>query len=172
MPAHRDLSTPISFTFECAGVRLSARAGRQGGEGWLVIDGDLGALPFSAESRDARSAVIAVLLAARLTDHRYFGVGPDQRIKLRGELPLACPLTPASILTSVTQFIMAVRPFIEMLAEARPRRRLRPRGRPITSPAGLGLRPAASAGCGSAAASADRPPSPSDRRRSACWCPR
>lgn len=123
LPAHRDLTTPVTFSFVCAGITLSARAGRHDGEAWLEVDGDLGALPFSAESRDARSAVIAVLLAAKLTDHRYFGVGPDQHIKLRGEVPLTCPLTPASILTSVTQFAMAVRPFIEMLAEVLPARR-------------------------------------------------
>ena len=115
LPAHRDLTTPVCFTFECAGVTLTARAGRQGDEAWLEVDGDLGALPFSAESREARSTAIAVLLAARLTDHRYFGVGPDQHIKLRGEVPLSPPLTPASILTSVTQFVIAVRPFIELL---------------------------------------------------------
>jgi hypothetical protein len=101
LPAHRDLTTPVTFSFVCAGITLSARAGRHDGEAWLEVDGDLGALPFSAESRDARSAVIAVLLAAKLTDHRYFGVGPDQHIKLRGEVPL----------------------FIEMLAEVLPARR-------------------------------------------------
>jgi len=122
MPAHRDFATPVAFSFACAGVTLSARAGRQDGEAWLEVEGDLGPLPFSAESRDARSTVIAILLAARLTDHRYFGVGPDQRIRLHGEIPLTCPLTPGSILTGVAQFAMAVRPFIELLNEALPTR--------------------------------------------------
>lgn len=120
LPAHRDLKTPVRFTFECAGITLSARAGRQGDMAWLEVDGELGALPFSAESRDARSSVIAVLLASKLNDYRYFGVSADQRIKLRGEMALTPPLTPASILTSVTQFIIAVRPFIELLQEAMP----------------------------------------------------
>jgi hypothetical protein len=122
MPAHRDFKSPVSFTFVCAGATLTARAGREDSEAWLEVDGDLGALPFSAESRDARSEVIAILLAARLTDHRYFGVGPDQRIRVRGEIPLTCPLSPASILTGVTMFTLAVRPFIELLIEALPAR--------------------------------------------------
>jgi hypothetical protein len=120
MPAHRDFKAPVSFTFACAGATLSARAGRDDGDAWLEVEGDLGALPFSAESRDARSQVIAVLLAARLTDHRYFGVGPDQHVRLHGEIPLTCPLTPASILTGVALFSLAVRPFIELLREALP----------------------------------------------------
>jgi hypothetical protein len=122
LPTQRDLTTPVTFTFDCAGIRLSARAGRQGDQAWLEVEGELGALPFSAESRDARSQAIAVLIAARLTDYRYFGVSADQRIKLRGEIALTPPLTPASILTSVTQFVIAVRPFIELLQEAMPAR--------------------------------------------------
>jgi hypothetical protein len=122
MPAHRDFKSPVAFSFACGGVTLTARAGREDDEAWLEVEGDLGALPFSAESRDTRSEVIAILLAARLTDHRYFGVGPDQHIRLHGEIPLTCPLTPASILTGITQFSLAVRPFIELLNEARPAR--------------------------------------------------
>jgi hypothetical protein len=122
MPAHRDFKTPVSFTFDCAGVTLTARAGREVDEAWLEVEGDLGPLPFSAESREARSELIAILLAAKLTDHRYFGIGPDQRIRLRGEIPLTCPLTPAAILTGVTTFTLAVRPFIELLIEALPAR--------------------------------------------------
>ena len=113
MPTRRDLTTPVHFTFECCGHEFSARAGREDGEAWLEVEGELGSLPFSAESRDARSAVIAILIASKLTNHRYFGVGPDQRIKMRGELPLEPPLTPATILTGITQFVMAVRPFLE-----------------------------------------------------------
>lgn len=122
MPAHRDFKSPVAFSFACGGATLKARAGREGNEAWLEVEGDLGALPFSAESRDARSAVIAILLAAKLTDHRYFGIGPDQRIRLHGEIALTCPLTPASILTGLTQFTLAVRPFIELLSEAQPAR--------------------------------------------------
>ena len=118
MPSRRDLTTPVNFTFECCGFTLSARAGRQSDGAWLEIEGELSALPFSAQSRAARSSAIAVLIASKLTDHRYFGVGPDQRIKLRGELPLDPPLTPAAILAGVVQFVTAVQPFIELLNEA------------------------------------------------------
>lgn len=118
MPARRDLTTPVDFTFDICGIKLAARAGRQNGEAWLEVEGDLGPLPFSAQSRPARSAAIAVLIAAKLTDHRYFGVGPDQRIKLHGEVPLMPPLTPAAILAGVVQFVTAVRPFIELLSDA------------------------------------------------------
>jgi hypothetical protein len=118
MPAHRDLTTPVNFTFKCCGHTLTCRAGHQDGSAWLEVDGDLGAVPFTAESRDGRSAVIAVMIAAKLTDHRYFGISPDQRVKLRGEIPLFPPLTPTAILTGVIQFVTSVRPFIELINEA------------------------------------------------------
>src|SRR5690606_39220508 len=102
------------FSFRCAGHTLSARAGRQRGGVWLEIEGGIGTLPYSVQSRAARSAAISVLIASKLTEHRYFGVGPDQRITLSGEMPLEPPLTPAVILTAVTQFVIAVRPFLEL----------------------------------------------------------
>jgi hypothetical protein len=118
MPSRRDLSSPVTFTFECCGFTFVARAGRQAGSAWLEIEAELGTLPFTAQSRAARGTAIAVLIASKLTDHRYFGVGPDQRIKLSGELPLDPPLTPAVIQTGVTQFVIAVRPIVELLNEA------------------------------------------------------
>ena len=118
MPSRRDLTTPVEFAFRCGGHAFSARAGRQQDAAWLEIEGEVGALPYSMQSREARSRAISVLIASKLTEHRYFGVSPDQRIKLRVELALEPPLTPAVILTGVVQFVVAVRPFIELLNEA------------------------------------------------------
>src|SRR5690606_26987946 len=71
MPSRRDLTAPVEFSFQCAGHTLSARAGRQRGGAWLEIEGEVGALPYSMQSREARSTAISVLIASKLTEHRY-----------------------------------------------------------------------------------------------------
>jgi hypothetical protein len=135
---HQD--RPLSFRFSACGVVFEAEiAGRTAP---LRLRADLGKLPYTAESPEARSLARIVLGASGRLRRGHILLTPEHDMVLEGELTPPSPRTPASVIATAVALVLDFQPYLDLLGEAVALRR--------------GVRPAAEA-CADAPAS----PSPS-----------
>jgi hypothetical protein len=107
----------LSFSFAFLGTRFDASAAL-GGVNKLNLDltADLGPLPFSVESRMARSAVLDMVAAGEFGFGR-FSIAKNQMIRVEGTVPIEQPLTPVALLTALTAFLLDLKPHLDSFAQ-------------------------------------------------------
>lgn len=105
------------FTFTCFGARCTARVEHAAETSHLVVEADLGPMPYSIDCRTRRQKTHTVLRASRSLRHSRWLVGPTQRIRMEVVAQLARPLTPAGLLFEPLRALVEARPFIEMLRD-------------------------------------------------------
>jgi hypothetical protein len=108
---------PVAFRFTFREVPFSCIAERKDGQPVLVLTGDFGALPYTAEGPERRKAVQTVVAHARCRSGLDWQVTPHQEIIVRGGISLALPLTPVAMVTGAVTLLLRARPFLELLLE-------------------------------------------------------
>jgi hypothetical protein len=107
----------LAFSFAFAGTRFDANAALGSGNKLnLALTGDLGPMPYSAESRVARSAVLDMVAAGDFSFGR-FTIAKNQMIRVEGTIPIEHPLTPVALLTALTAFLIDLKPHLDVFAQ-------------------------------------------------------
>jgi hypothetical protein len=107
---------PIYFRFAACGIQFEARMASRTAP--LRLRANLGKLPFSAESPEARSLARSVMAA---TDHLRRGhilLSPDHDMVLEGELAPPSPRTPVSVVATAIALVLDFKPYLDLLGEA------------------------------------------------------
>ncbi|MHA1564600.1 MAG: hypothetical protein ACTSX7_04745 [Alphaproteobacteria bacterium] len=112
---HGDLTTAgtrsqLQFGFVVGKVSYRAQLHTHGDRMSLLITGDIAALPYSAESPSARSAIIALLGSMKRHSWGSCGLSEKYRITVAGEIPIASPVNPISLLSTAVHFVLRSQP--------------------------------------------------------------
>ncbi|EME68410.1 hypothetical protein H261_18662 [Paramagnetospirillum caucaseum] len=109
-------SNPVAFDFGFRFVRFAARLEQVGGGVQLKLVGDMGPMPFSAESPAARSGLARIVDAG----NAVLGAGTFRinqgRILLGGEAGVPTPVAAVGLVSAVTRFLAPAIPYMELIS--------------------------------------------------------
>lgn len=106
----------IQFDFGYRDIRFAGRMDQAEGRAHLKLVGDLGPLPFSAESPAARAGLIRIIESATSAlGGEAFRVAQG-RILLGGDLDIPVPVSATGLVTSVARFLLPTAPYLELIA--------------------------------------------------------
>ncbi len=106
----------IQFDFGFRDIRFVGRVDEGGGRAHLKLEGDLGPMPFSAESPAARNGLARIVEAAN--DHlqeQVFRVAQG-RILLGRDLDIPVPVSATGLIGAVTRFLLPTLSYLELIA--------------------------------------------------------
>lgn len=106
----------IAFNFVYRGIAFVGRLDLEGQDARLKLVGDVGPMPFSAESTEARSGLARIVAATN--DHlgkTIFKV-TGGRMLLGGELDVAVPVTATGLIEVIARFLLPTTPYIDLVA--------------------------------------------------------
>jgi hypothetical protein len=107
---------PVAFDFGFRFVRFAARLEQVGASVHLKLVGDMGPMPFSAESPTARSGLARIVEAG----NSVLGVGTFRialgRILLGGDVSVPAPVSAVGLVTAVTRFLAPATPYMELVS--------------------------------------------------------
>lgn len=115
---------PLAFRFTACGVQFEAEIASRSAP--LRLRADLGKLPFSAESPEARSLTRVVLGATGRLRRGHILLSSEHDMVLEGELAPPSPRTPASVIATAVALVLDFQPYLALLAEAVALRRVLP----------------------------------------------
>jgi hypothetical protein len=98
----------LRFAFDYQGVTFNAEGRRDGDRFVLALSADLGPLPFSAESLEARRMIQDLVGASNALIAPTFSIGEDQAIRVQATLELLKPVSPVVTLTMVTELLLVL----------------------------------------------------------------
>jgi hypothetical protein len=104
----------LVFRFTACGTTVQASGKISPQRLELFLEADVGPLPYSAESRAARAAAIALMRAP--PPGRIARLDVVQRIVLGGEIVLEAPLTPIGIVAALTGWMREIQPWLTAIA--------------------------------------------------------
>lgn len=111
---------PLSFSFMCYGVEFSAD-GYEGEEGpTLQLSGNLGPIPYSAESTVNRKVIGEILALSPEFLNLRMSLSEGNDVVVEGELPLGGSITPSRIVATASAFVASAKPLIEVIKIAAP----------------------------------------------------
>jgi hypothetical protein len=113
----REREDTLRFRFGFRDVPFTCVAERQNGIPCLTLTGDLGALPYTAESAHQRKSVQMIISAASRHSGLLWTISPRQQIELKGALSIDRPLTPTALVAGTVTLLLRARPYIELLIE-------------------------------------------------------
>jgi hypothetical protein len=107
---------PVAFDFSFRFVHFAVRLEQAGSVAHLRMVGDLGPLPFSAESPAARSGLSRIVEAGNADlGAATFRVNQG-RILLGGEVDVATPVSAVGLVTALIRFLAPAIPYLELIA--------------------------------------------------------
>ncbi len=86
----------------------------------LTVTSDLGLLPYTAEGRQQRINLFAILRAARGSFPVRIDLIERQRLKLTARAALPSPVTATAAIASVTTLLVQARPYLDMIRMMQP----------------------------------------------------
>lgn len=104
-----------NFTFGYLGYQFAVRAEATPGSTRMRLHAVLGHLPYTAESKEMRANVLAVVSTAEAALGGRIYVNPQQRVMLLEEFHFDETLTPNSLLTKTVAFLLTAKPYLELL---------------------------------------------------------
>ena len=121
--AHEELSrlrlnAPLRFSFDWHGAKFTAQVTSDDGKRHvLCLQGDVAALPFTAENPSARATLINLL--AQLSDDlaSRFYISQQQRILCHGKMILTEPLNRATVIGGAATFLLALKPQLDAVLQ-------------------------------------------------------
>ena len=118
--ASRSLALPATFSFTCYETRFDAAVVRapEGGAR-MTVRGDLGTLPFTAESPTVRRYMRAVVDAGTDLPFAEITLTRTQTIAVRGTMDFATPPSPAIVAAGTAAIVVAVKPVVQLIAACR-----------------------------------------------------
>ncbi len=105
----------FTFRFAYRHIPITARFSDHDDCAAIELQGDVGPMPFSAESWLARAELQTVLDAANAHLGEVFRL-VDGRILVVGSVPVADPVTAVGLVTAITHFLVPVKPYLETIA--------------------------------------------------------
>jgi hypothetical protein len=112
----------IVFRFAYLDVPFTGRVERRGDGAVLHLTGDLGPLPFTAEAAQRRYRALRTLAAAMRDTKLDWQLSAKQAIAVAGEVELARPLTPSSMVAGAVGLLLRgerhLRLLVDVLGEA------------------------------------------------------
>lgn len=108
---------PSQFHFVYKGIPFygAVMGDEEGHE--LSLWGELGYIPFSAQSPRLRQNVLEIMRAARKLPYARMVQEPGQKILVLWQSSIPNPLTPEAMVTEIVRFILESRAFVQLLGE-------------------------------------------------------
>jgi len=119
-----DEDRPLYFRFTACGITFDAHLDNKTAP--LRLRANLGKLPFSAESPDARRLARTVIAATDRLRRGHILLSAEQDMVLEGELNTPSPRTPVSVIATAVSLILDFKPYLDLLGEAVTVRRSQP----------------------------------------------
>ena len=113
---HAAEDRPLAFRFSACGIQFEADIASRTAP--LRLRANLGKLPYSAESAEARSLARVVLGATGRLRRGHIVLSPEHDMTLEGELALPSPRTPASVIATAVALVLDFQPYLDLLGEA------------------------------------------------------
>jgi hypothetical protein len=111
---------PATFSFECYGIRFDAAVVRdENAAAKLMVRGNLGTMPYTAESLQARRYMRAVVDAGADLPHATIVLSKTQDIMVRGPMDFPSRPSPALVAAGTSAIVLASKPVIELIAACR-----------------------------------------------------
>jgi len=107
---------PLFFRFSACGIQFEADMASRSAP--LRLRANLGKLPFSAESPDARRLARTVMAATDRLRRGHILLSPDHDMVLEGELTPPSPRTPVSVIATAVALILDFKPYLDLLGDA------------------------------------------------------
>lgn len=105
------------FEFAHNGVHYQVQVAG-GAQPSVTLHADLGGLPFSIEIGEARRLACRIIDATARLPRGHLVLTPEQDVVLRAEAGVPRPLTPESILATVTALVLDTKSYVALLARA------------------------------------------------------
>lgn len=106
----------LSFRFDALGASFHAEGRRRGDHVALDLAAELGPLPFSAEGKDRRNALRALVAGDDGRTELRLSLDRTGMLRLGGRLSVAEPVSPVAILVALTEAVLKVRPRLARVA--------------------------------------------------------
>jgi len=119
-----DEDRALYFRFSACGIQFEADIARK--DAPLRLRANLGKLPFSAESPDARQLARKVMAASGSLRRGHILLTPEHDMVLEGELTPPNPRTPVNVIATAVALIADFKPYLDLLGEAVAIRREQP----------------------------------------------
>lgn len=116
----------VSFDFSAGGARYRTRGRAHDARLDLDITAELGCLPFSIQSRAARDEAMALL--ATPPAGANLRITRSSTIALDGQMTLHADVTPVTLVTALTEWVINVQPWISAISAPLAAARLPGRG--------------------------------------------
>lgn len=112
---HRALDRPVRFEFKYKGRNYIVQFQEEDNNAKLRLVCELGSMPYSIESRQARANLALIL--KKLSKYRKLHLSQEQRIIYTKDDFLQAPVTAIKLLTSVIRAIVEFAGIIEIIEE-------------------------------------------------------
>ncbi|MDO8605370.1 MAG: hypothetical protein Q7R40_02430 [Phaeospirillum sp.] len=106
----------IQFDFGYRNIRVVGRMEQALGSAHLKLVGDLGPMPFSAESPTARAGLARIIDAANADLGGSLFRVTLGRVLLGSDIDVPVPVTATGLVTSVAGFLLPTLPYLELIA--------------------------------------------------------
>jgi hypothetical protein len=104
------------YDFAFRDIRFAGRLEQGGGHAQVRLAGDLGPMPYSAESPSARLGIARIVEAA----NAHLGDGTFRisqgRILLGNDLEIPAPVDATRLVTAMVRFLVPALPYLELIA--------------------------------------------------------
>ncbi|MBI5121844.1 MAG: hypothetical protein HZA67_12630 [Rhodospirillales bacterium] len=117
----RERKGPVRFEFTYLGQTVHGEIEDSETHSRLRLRAELGRVPYSAESKDWRQNVLAIVEAANEALKGAVRVAPDQRIVAVYDDELLSPMSGAMMIGAIAQFLIHIRPYLELVLMIAPR---------------------------------------------------
>ena len=107
---------PVQFDFNYRDIRFACRCESHGESAPLKLVGDVGPMPFSAESAGSRSALRTIVDAANEALGPTFKVAQG-RLLIGTERELSPPITATALIGAIASFLLPASPYLTLIAE-------------------------------------------------------
>lgn len=114
---HRPPPSPLDFRFVYREIPFLAAIGREEEKTTLVIQADLGILPYSLEFREKRDRLLDCLALLDQATPGAIVLNRHKRIAYRDEVEIPRALSPVNILAYLTRLLLNAGPYLELLSE-------------------------------------------------------
>jgi hypothetical protein len=111
-----DDGRPLYFRFSACGILFEADLANRTAP--LRLRANLGKLPYSAESPEARNLARSVMAATGRLRRGHILLSPEHDMVLEGELLPPSPRTPVSVIATAVALILDFKPYLDLLGEA------------------------------------------------------
>ncbi len=105
----------VQFDFNFRSVRIAGRYEEADGGAHLKIVGDVGPMPFSAESPAARAGLARIVEAATSRSGPLFRIARG-RILLGAEQTILPPVTATALVATITRILLPAVPYLDLIA--------------------------------------------------------